>query len=146
MKLSLLSAHLGKHSTSDFLINLILFMFTLNIYFVTPMTMLLILSLFYTTTKGFHSSTILDFCFALAPLSVGFWWRFRGAVSANRQESGGVSNKAHPPIVSRYSDSLRVARSGDRISVWRTFPAPVQTGPGAHPASFSGNEAAGAWR
>jgi DNA-binding transcriptional LysR family regulator len=36
---------------------------------------------------------------------------------------------------SRYSDWLRGERSGDRIPVWTRFSAPVQTGPGAHPAS-----------
>jgi len=41
----------------------------------------------------------------------------------------------------------------DRISVRARFSAPVQTGPGAHPASytmgtgpFPGSKAAGAWR
>jgi hypothetical protein len=37
--------------------------------------------------------------------------------------------------LSRYSDWLRVEWSGDRIPVRVRFPAPVQTGPGAHPAS-----------
>ena len=35
----------------------------------------------------------------------------------------------------RYSDWLRAGRSGDRIPVEARFSAPVQTGPGAHPAS-----------
>ena len=36
---------------------------------------------------------------------------------------------------SRYSDSLLAGRSGDRIAAEARFSAPVQTGPGAHPAS-----------
>ena len=35
---------------------------------------------------------------------------------------------------SRYSDSLRAGRFGDRIPVKARFSAPVQTGPGAYPA------------
>jgi hypothetical protein len=34
-----------------------------------------------------------------------------------------------------YSDPLRAGRSGDRIPVDARFSTPVQTGPGAHPAS-----------
>ena len=37
----------------------------------------------------------------------------------------------------RYSDSLRARRSGDQIPVGARFSAPVQTGPGTHPASYT---------
>jgi len=38
---------------------------------------------------------------------------------------------------SQYSDWLRAGRSGDRISVGARFSSPVQTGRGAHPASYT---------
>ena len=39
--------------------------------------------------------------------------------------------------LSRYSDSVQTGRSGDRIPVGARFSAPVQTSPGAHPASYT---------
>ena len=40
-----------------------------------------------------------------------------------------------PCSVAGYSDWLQAGRSGDRIPVGARFSAPVQIGPGAHPAS-----------
>ena len=39
--------------------------------------------------------------------------------------------------VDRYSESLRVEWSGDRIPVGARFSAPFHTGPGAHPTSYT---------
>ena len=57
-----------------------------------------------------------------------------------------------PGLFSRYSDSLRCRRSGDRILVGVRISASLQTVPGAHQTSytmgtgsFPGGKAAGAW-
>ena len=56
-----------------------------------------------------------------------------------------------PGSSSRYSDSLRGGKSGDRVPVGERFSAPVQTGPGALPSLlyngyrvFPGSKAVGA--
>jgi hypothetical protein len=45
--------------------------------------------------------------------------------------------KGGPGKSSRYSNSLRAGQSGDQIPVGARFSAPVQTSPGAHPASYT---------
>jgi hypothetical protein len=48
-------------------------------------------------------------------------------------------------VWARYSDSLRVEESGDRIPVGARFSAPVQTSPGAHPASCTMGTGSVSW-
>jgi len=40
-------------------------------------------------------------------------------------------------LPSQDSDSLQVGRAGDQIPLGARFSAPVQTGPAAHPASYT---------
>jgi hypothetical protein len=42
-----------------------------------------------------------------------------------------------PGELSRYIDLLWAGRSGDRIPVGAKISSPVQTGPGAHPTSYT---------
>ena len=42
-----------------------------------------------------------------------------------------------PGWLRRYNDLLRTGRSGDRIPVRARFSTLVQTGPGAHPGSYT---------
>jgi hypothetical protein len=46
-----------------------------------------------------------------------------------------INDISGPGQLSQYSDSLRAGQTSDRITVGARFSAPVQTGPGAHPAS-----------
>ena len=48
-----------------------------------------------------------------------------------------ISRINGPGQLSRYSDSLRARRSGDRIPVPAKFSAPVQTGHGAHLSTYT---------
>jgi hypothetical protein len=47
-----------------------------------------------------------------------------------------TARECGPAWLSPYSDSQRAGRSGDRIPAEAIFSAPVQTGSGAHPASY----------
>jgi hypothetical protein len=48
-----------------------------------------------------------------------------------------VPGKCNKYIIIIIFFSLRAGRSGDRIPVEARFSAPIQTGPGAHPASYT---------
>jgi len=43
----------------------------------------------------------------------------------------------HITELGRHGDSLRAGRPGKRTSMGARFSAPVQTGPGIHPASYT---------
>ena len=60
---------------------------------------------------------------------------FLNPYPANVQNMVSSYQSCGPRKLSRYSDSLQAARSGDRNPVGAKFSAPVQTGPGAYPAS-----------
>jgi len=42
-----------------------------------------------------------------------------------------------PVWLSQYTDSLRDGRHGDGVPLEARFSAPVQTGPGAHPTTYT---------
>ena len=59
------------------------------------------------------------------------------AISIEQSLFRKLSRTFGPGYLNRYKDSLRAWRSGDRTHVGVKFSAPVQTGPGAHPASYT---------
>jgi hypothetical protein len=70
----------------------------------------------------------------------GAWFDKRLAEVQLHHESHSCARSLPPRIyglvqLSRYSDSLRAGRSDDQIPVGARFSVPVQTGPGAQPAS-----------
>ena len=66
------------------------------------------------------------------------WGKFEGASYYSLCEpefSSIIHTRGKGSVVSWYNDWLRAGRSRDRILVGARFSEPVQTGPGAHPAS-----------
>jgi hypothetical protein len=74
---------------------------------------------------------LLHFCAFMAYYRETFTFNIRLFGSINRHQ---CQIGCGPGQLSRYNDSLRPGRSGDRIPVEARFSAPVQTGPGAYPA------------
>jgi len=70
-----------------------------------------------------------------------FFWVFPCPCGSVQYESCPVlldtTARCEPRLPSGYSDSLRAGRSGDLILVGARFSASVQTGPEAHPASYT---------
>jgi len=92
------------------------------------------------------SEKIIELFFSPSPHSYRASWYYRSFIY-----SPSAALVRCSPVVSRYNDWLRAGRSGIESRWGRDLP-PLQTSPGAHPAScimgtasFPGKEAVGVW-
>jgi hypothetical protein len=80
----------------------------------------------WSVASGFSSRTLYSFFLSL-------YERFTPSVTSSVLF---LSEKYYFRSIN-YDESLRIARSGNRTPVWARFSASLQTGPGAHPDSYS---------
>jgi hypothetical protein len=76
-------------------------------------------------------------CYVYLLRLLGVGGRFIQGTSTSTELHSVSALLGGPRWLSWYSDSLRAVWSKDRILVGARFSAPVQTGPGAHPAYYT---------
>jgi hypothetical protein len=74
-------------------------------------------------------------CTGTTPTLPWFLATFRWMMPNNQHVTGAALSFHHFHLVTKGDRLARAGRSGYRITVTARFSAPVQTGPGAHPAS-----------